>query len=73
MTRRARRRDECTLAGSLLNVDFDVYSTEPLDALADALVRTVDVHDVGREGRRFSLHCGRVLFPFPPLDAAIRV
>jgi hypothetical protein len=56
----------------LLNVDLDVYSTEPLDVLADALAQKVDVHYVGREGRRFSLHCGLVLSPFPPLDAAMR-
>jgi hypothetical protein len=71
-TRRARRREGWILSGSLLNVDLDVYSRDPLDVLADALGRKVSVNYAGREGRDYSLHCSLLMLPIPSLDSALR-
>jgi hypothetical protein len=39
-----------------LNVDLDVYASEPLDALVAAFGKDVIVLHVGKEGRRYSAH-----------------
>jgi hypothetical protein len=53
-----------------LNVDVDVFSRTPLDALTAALGKQILINYVGREGRRYSAHFS--LYHPRSADAAIR-
>jgi hypothetical protein len=55
---------------AFLNVDVDVFSRTPLDALVAAFGENVMVHYVGRERRQYSAHFS-LWFP-RNADAAIR-
>jgi hypothetical protein len=55
---------------AFLNVDVDVLSATPLERLVAALGRSVSVHYVGREGRRYGAHFA--LYGPRTADSAIR-
>jgi hypothetical protein len=70
-TSRVVRREVNASRTGFLNVDLDIWSKSPLDALTDAFGTRVCVLHVGREGRQFSAHVELATLPRDP-DRLIR-
>jgi hypothetical protein len=56
---------------AFLNVDFDILSTAPLDAMVSAFGKSILTHYVGGERRRYEAHLSLASYP-RTADAAIR-
>jgi hypothetical protein len=63
----AGRRELNASETRFLNVDLDILSRSPLDALTDAFGTRVCVLHVGREGRHFSAHVELATLPRDPI------